>query len=134
MTSAVPNRYLVLKWEDINDFLNSAEKEILQDVVCKLNMHRIANGKPIFNTYLILNIDEPYMPQIFEIMYEHGHTPCSDCTEEQKADLCKPGKCAWYKLYSTHGNNKVTKGDYLNTKLFKCPGCGMVFDHCIISH
>lgn len=31
------------------------------------------DGKHPFNNYLIINLDEPYAPEVIEIMKRHGH-------------------------------------------------------------
>jgi hypothetical protein len=57
-------KFLVIKWEDVGKYLNVQEHEMLQRALTKINVGRVADGKPI-NEYLVVNKDEPYAQEVY---------------------------------------------------------------------
>ena len=69
------NKYLVLKYEDIDNALNkhSYLENYLDEIVSRINDMRLKSGKTIWNKYLVINTDESYVPEIVEILKRNGH-------------------------------------------------------------
>lgn len=51
------NKYLVVKIKDLNDFLNTEERQTLASLLIKVDGARRQKGKPI-NDYVVLNLDD----------------------------------------------------------------------------
>lgn len=66
------NKFLIVKTDDINNYLEEKEKNTLKDIVYEVNMLRHIHGKKE-NTYLVINTDEPYADEIIEILKKNGH-------------------------------------------------------------
>lgn len=70
-------KYTVLKIEDINKYLDvftANELAIELDRASSLIEHgREKEGKKPYNSYIVINTDEPYINEIIEIMKRHGH-------------------------------------------------------------
>ena len=66
------DKFLVLKWDDINQYLNGIGKDDLSECIETVLDGRRMGGKPD-NTYLVINTDEPYAPEIVEILKRNGH-------------------------------------------------------------
>lgn len=100
-------RFLVLKQDDIERHLNDRHKENIEDIICDIHSGRMDEGKNKWpNTYLVLNIDEPYAQKVWDIMSAHGHTPCCDCHESKKEMFCRAGSCLCYELLSGQKENQ----------------------------
>lgn len=69
----MPNKFLVLKWDDIRSFGLAQQRISLQGIVNRIIEGRIKEGKKPDNSYIVINMDEPYVPEIVEIMKKHGH-------------------------------------------------------------
>jgi len=63
-------KYLVLKWDDIEKYLNKYEREELLASVEKIDAHRSLSGKKQ-NTYVVVNEDEPYAEKVWELIQEY---------------------------------------------------------------
>lgn len=54
-------KYLVLKTEDLNEFLTEEQKEYLSAIIFDVSMARmLKKGKSSAHEYLVVNSDEPY--------------------------------------------------------------------------
>lgn len=62
-------KFVVLKILDIEKHLDSSDKQVLIDIQNKINVGRYQENKRI-NVYLVVNIDEPYAPELVERMKE----------------------------------------------------------------
>lgn len=58
------SKYLVLKWDDINQLLNQTQREPLMWAISQINYGRQVEGKSIDNEYLVVNKDEPYADKV----------------------------------------------------------------------
>lgn len=62
------NKYLVLKWIDIDKYLNGYEQsELLASVCEKIEAYRSLEGKRV-NTYIVVNEDEPYAKDVWMLI------------------------------------------------------------------
>ncbi len=61
------NRYLVLKWKDIEEALTSYEQYILQCLATSVQEWRLSQGKKQ-NRYVCINQDELYFPTVLKFM------------------------------------------------------------------
>ena len=61
------NRFLVLKRADIEAALNERSKFLLRQIVQEVYAYREEHRKPV-NTYVIINQDEPYFPDVLKLM------------------------------------------------------------------
>lgn len=66
-------KFIVLKISDINDALNGDEIEEFTKLCHRVTKYREQKGKNPNNEYIVVNIDEPYAPEIIEIMKRNGH-------------------------------------------------------------
>jgi len=73
------NKFTVVKNQDIQGLLEPAEQWEMQRMLRKIDDARFRRGKNI-NVYMVINIDEPYAPEVAGIMKGHGHwdAPNSD--------------------------------------------------------
>jgi ABC-type Fe3+-citrate transport system substrate-binding protein len=89
-------KYLVLKNNDIENRLGQHQRVLLNDICETIGNSRLVDGKDK-NLYLVLNTDESYAPEVFALMFKHGHTPCNDC-EIDNPKVCSHEKCVWLPL------------------------------------
>lgn len=61
------DKYLVLKWEDIDNLLNPYSKETLVHLISVIQAHRDIQGKKE-NTYVVVNEDEPYAEKVWKLI------------------------------------------------------------------
>ncbi len=66
------NKYIVVKREDAEKYLNEIEQVALDAILTKINANRHYEGKKK-NEYLVVNSNEDYAYKIALIMKEHGH-------------------------------------------------------------
>jgi hypothetical protein len=60
-------KYLVLKWVDIEAALTSSERDVLYACMRKVDIHRMKQGKKV-NSYVVINLDEPYALEVLRLM------------------------------------------------------------------
>lgn len=60
MANVIYNKFLVLKYEDIEMYLNEQEKFQLKQIGSKIYKARVSEGKTGDNSYYVVNQDEPY--------------------------------------------------------------------------
>lgn len=70
-------RYTVLNEHDIEKYLKDDTKELLEtslDMIgVKIETGRIKDGKKPFNSYIVINVDEPFVDEIIEILKRNDH-------------------------------------------------------------
>jgi hypothetical protein len=67
-------KFIVIKIDDLIKHVKSVFKiEMLKNDLKDIKEGRVAEGKIPYNEYLVINIDEPYAPEIIEIMKRNGH-------------------------------------------------------------
>lgn len=66
------HKYVVIKNEDIDEFLDLAEREKLLAILHRMEQRRYTSGKAL-NSYVVVNTDEPYIDEIVSIMERNGH-------------------------------------------------------------
>lgn len=66
------HKFTVVKTEDIKGILTLEEQAELSRLLRKIDEKRFRMGRSI-NVYLVINIDEPYAPDVVEIMKANGH-------------------------------------------------------------
>lgn len=67
------NKFIVIKVEDVQDYLTEAGKEHLRELLNYIVAMRKQEGKNPNNKYLVVNVDEPYAPEIVELLKSNGH-------------------------------------------------------------
>ena len=67
------DKFIVIKREDAKNFLSRVQSDILKRMLKAINSSRLKKGKKIDNEYLVINTDEPYAPEIIEILKRNGH-------------------------------------------------------------
>ncbi len=67
------NKFIVIKREDVTTYLDRVERDILSRTLKKIASGRRRKGKNDDNEYLVINTDEPYAPEIIEILKQNGH-------------------------------------------------------------
>ena len=66
-------KFVVLKIEDISQYLSNTEQLQLGLIGQKIELGRALDFKSTNNEYLVINVDEPYAPEIIEILKRNGH-------------------------------------------------------------
>jgi len=70
-------RYTILNERDYQKYVHEKLKEkfelIFGEVLDTIEQGRVKDGKHPFNNYVVINLDEPYIDEIVEIMKRHGH-------------------------------------------------------------
>ena len=66
-------KFVVLKIEDIEEYLPKVAQLQLKMVQVRIECSRVLDFKSIDNEYLVINVDEPYAPEIIEILKKNGH-------------------------------------------------------------
>jgi hypothetical protein len=69
----VPQKFCVLKIADLEKALNNKELEALEGIIGKIKTFRNQVGKSTQNEYLVINTDEPYAPEVIEILKANRH-------------------------------------------------------------
>lgn len=86
-TSEMEMKFTVLKNEDVNQHLDDRDKSELSRILWKIEQGRYEAGKEAANTYLVVNVDEPYAPQVIGIMKDHGHWGISEDPNQVIAEV-----------------------------------------------
>lgn len=66
-------KYVVLKNEDIEKYVPKFMVNTLEDICKHIEDGRREDGKKPENIYIVINTDEPYAPEVIEILKRHGH-------------------------------------------------------------
>jgi hypothetical protein len=66
-------KFTVLKNEDIEKHLTSPMKHSLVMMCDEIESGRKLEGKSKCNSYVVINLNEPYAEEVIEIMKRHGH-------------------------------------------------------------
>lgn len=72
-TAGMEMKFTVIKNQDVEKHLDDRDKSELSRILWKIEQGRYEEGKEAANTYLVVNIDEPYAPEVIGIMKDHGH-------------------------------------------------------------
>ena len=67
------NKFTVIKNEDIELYCDGYDKAALQNICNSIAMGRLSDERTNLNTYLVINTDEPYAPEIVDILKRNGH-------------------------------------------------------------
>ena len=67
-------RYLVIKNDDIQDLLTPNYRKILGYIVRRIANKRQQLDKPPVNNYLVVNTDEAFIGQMYDVMAANGIT------------------------------------------------------------
>ncbi len=65
-------KYFVIKCDDLPEFLNTKDVSDLKRILFKIIAGRGEAGRKQ-NDYVVINLDEPYMEEIKEVMVRNGH-------------------------------------------------------------
>ncbi|BBH19801.1 hypothetical protein Back11_11460 [Paenibacillus baekrokdamisoli] len=101
-------KFAVVKITDI-DNLHGKEKKMMYQILNAINDKRETEGKSI-NSYLVINTDEPYAPEVIEILKRNGHWGPSN------ADATKPVTING--LVKAAHQNAIDKGWYEEPRSF----------------
>lgn len=70
-------RYTVINERDMKKYVpEKAESDFQYEFnnICDLiEEGRCKDGKQRYNSYIVINVDEPYVDEIIEVMKRHGH-------------------------------------------------------------
>lgn len=70
-------RYTVLNEKDLEKYVNEEKREefrqILNEALGEIEDGRLCDDKKPYNSYIVINTDEPYINEIIEVMKRHGH-------------------------------------------------------------
>lgn len=64
------NKYLVLKWDDIEKYTNGEQKKWIERVCFSIRNHRLAHGKKD-HSYVVVNQDMPYAEKVWGLIEEN---------------------------------------------------------------
>lgn len=65
-------KFIVLNCWDATKYLSDEQKKNLEDICNTINTGRGFDKKPE-NEYMVINNDEPYAPEVVEILKKNGH-------------------------------------------------------------
>ena len=63
-------KYIVLKRDDVDNYLSKEEKDALDDMIYTINYERSKDREDL-NTYLVVNTDEPYAEEVAKLILEN---------------------------------------------------------------
>ncbi|WGT37752.1 hypothetical protein QH639_18200 [Lysinibacillus sp. 1 U-2021] len=70
-------RYTVINERDVEKYLSIGEKQdlaiMLDRMLGNIEHGREKDGKKPFNSYIVINTDEPYIDEIVDVMKRNGH-------------------------------------------------------------
>lgn len=70
-------RYTIINERDVKKYAKQKWVDKMQkaidNVLIDVEEGRRKDGKAPYNCYLVINVDEPYAPEVIEIMKRHGH-------------------------------------------------------------
>ena len=70
-------KYTVLNERDYQKYVSDDLKErfepVFDEVLTTIEEGRVKDGKCLYNNYVVINLDEPYINEIVEIMKRYGH-------------------------------------------------------------
>lgn len=69
--------YTIINERDVDKYLTEEEKQDLEGALSYylgiIEEARLENDKKPYNSYIVVNTDEPYVNEIIEVMKRHGH-------------------------------------------------------------
>jgi len=71
--SGMVQKFIVLKCEDVRKYLDEEARFKLRMISLGICAGRTFDNKEADNRYLVINVDEPYAPEVVAIMKRHGH-------------------------------------------------------------
>lgn len=75
-----PCKYTVLSHKDLDKYIDVFTQNelwvMLDSILGNIENAREKDGKKPYNSYIIINTDEPYIDEIVEVMKRHGHWDC----------------------------------------------------------
>jgi len=84
-------RYTVINEKDRKKYLTEEENQELQHALFhhlgKIEEGRAKDGKEPYNSYIVINTDEPYIDEIIRIMHRYGHWEGKEPPSEFKGPL-----------------------------------------------
>jgi len=70
-------RYTVTNHNDLDKYIDIFTQNelaiVLDRVLGEVESKRYDEGKEPYNSYIVINTDEPYINEIIEVMKRHGH-------------------------------------------------------------
>jgi hypothetical protein len=70
-------RFTILNEADYQKYIDEDLKEnfeeVFNEVLGKIEIGRVSDGKKPYNNYVVINLDEPYIDEIVAIMKRNGH-------------------------------------------------------------
>ena len=68
MTFRAYNKYLVLKWDDVQQYLSQGNQDCLHALVAEIHGRRIRDGKPPWRNWVVVNADKPYGGEVWRLI------------------------------------------------------------------
>jgi hypothetical protein len=70
-------RYTIINERDLKNYCSGTQidnlNKSLNEVLTDIELGRLQDGKNLFNSYIVINLDEPYIDEIIGVMKRHGH-------------------------------------------------------------
>lgn len=70
-------RYTVINEHDVEKYLSIGERQdlaiVLDRMLGNIEDGREKDGKKPYNSYIVINTDEPYINEIIDVMKRNGH-------------------------------------------------------------
>ena len=67
------NKFIVIKRSEAGEIATFEQQSALYSLQRAIAQRRAANSKTPIRRYAVINLDEPYAPEIIEIMRKNGH-------------------------------------------------------------
>lgn len=69
--------YTVINERDLEKYVDKSTQysfaSVLDDICEQIEAGRVVDGKEPYNNYLVINLDEPYIDEVIDIMKRNGH-------------------------------------------------------------
>lgn len=73
MEKGFERKFTVINENDLYKYVDSKQYAKLNEILSEIQRGRELSGKRPYNNYVVINLDEPYIDEVIEIMKRHGH-------------------------------------------------------------
>jgi len=70
MAEVKRNTHIVIKRDDVTEFLSEEERSTLDKLVYEIKVRRLHKLKPPHNEYIVCNWNEPYAQKVLDVILE----------------------------------------------------------------
>lgn len=117
LKNGAQKKFIVIKIEDLIKYVNSVFKlAMLENDLNDIRDGRKADGKNPEPEYLIVNTDEPYAPDIINLLKNNGHWPGFENMGHQRPEIvCLCGSTRFYDAFQKANYELTMQGKIVLT-------------------